>query len=120
MTAAARRLLLQKDADIVDSGATHFYIDPSAPYGPPKTSASQISVGTATGHVERSSATATLPTLQLEEDFPTTGYIMPSFTSTLVGVGPICDAECTVLFTKKYVKVLSPVGKPILTGWREK
>ena len=45
---------------------------------------------------------------------------MPSFTNTLVGVGPICDADCTVVFTKQYVTVLSPKGKPILTGCRAK
>ena len=45
---------------------------------------------------------------------------MPSFTNKLTGVGPICDADCTVVFTKKGVTVLSPKGKAILTGWREK
>ena len=44
---------------------------------------------------------------------------MPSFANTLVGVGPICDAEYTVVFTKQDVTVLSPKGKTILTGWRE-
>ena len=53
-------------------------------------------------------------------DFPTTGYIVPSFTNTLIGVGPICDADCTFVFKKKDVTVLSPEGKAILTGWREK
>ena len=53
MTAASRRLLPQKDTGIIDYGATHFYITPSAPHGPPNTSASQISVGTDTGHVKR-------------------------------------------------------------------
>ena len=45
---------------------------------------------------------------------------MPSFTNTLIGAGPICDAYCTVVFTKKDVTVISPKGKAILTGWREK
>ena len=44
---------------------------------------------------------------------------MPSFTNTLVGVGPICDADWTVAFTKQYVIVISQKGKPILTGWRD-
>ena len=30
---------------------------------------------------------------------------MPSFEYTLVGLGPICDANCTVRFSKKYVTV---------------
>ena len=52
-------------------------------------------------------------------EFPTTGYIVNSFTNTLVGVGPLCDADYTVVFTKQDVTVLSPKGKVILTGWRE-
>ena len=44
---------------------------------------------------------------------------MPSFTNTLVGVGPICDADYIVVFTKQYVTVFSPKGKQIITGWRE-
>ena len=53
-TAAARKFLLQRDTGTVDSGAIHFYIASSSPHGPPNTSASKISVGTATRHVERS------------------------------------------------------------------
>ena len=90
---------------IVASVATHLYIALSDPHGPTNTSVSQISVGTATGYVKRSSATATMPIHQLSADFPNTGYIMPSFTKTLVGVRPICDADCTVLFTKQDVIV---------------
>ena len=45
---------------------------------------------------------------------------MPYFTNTLIGVGHICDANCTVVFKKKDVTVLLPEGKPILQGWREK
>ena len=44
---------------------------------------------------------------------------MPTFTNTLIGVGPICDANCTVVLKKEDVTVLSPEGKPILQGWRE-
>ena len=56
---------------------------------------------------------------QLNADFPTKGYIMPTFTNTLIGLGPIFDANCTVLFRKEGATVLSPQGKPILQGWRE-
>ena len=51
-------------------------------------------------------------------DFPTTGYIMPSFTNTIIGYGPICDANCTVVFKKKDATVLSSEDKPIIKGWR--
>ena len=48
-------ILPQQDTDIVDSGATHLYIAPSAPHGPPDKSAATISVGTANLQVEKSS-----------------------------------------------------------------
>ena len=64
--------------------------------------------------------TATLQIPQLDADFPTTGYIMPNFTNTLIGVGPICDTNCTVVFRKEDVTVMSLDGKPIIQGWREK
>ena len=85
---------------LVDSGATHLYIVPTAPYGPPDTSAATIKVGTVNEKVETSSAKVTLTKPQLEVDFTTTRYIMPSFTNTLIGVGPICDANYTVILKK--------------------
>ena len=120
MTEEAQKFLLQSNNGVVDSSKNHIYISPIAPHGPPNTTTPKISVGTANGHVERLLATASFPTPQLEADFPTTGYIIPSFTNTIVGVGPIWDADCTVLFAKHDVTVFSPGGKPILTGWREK
>ena len=44
---------------------------------------------------------------------------MTTFTNTLIGVGPICDADYTVVFKKEDVTVLSPKVEPILQGWRE-
>ena len=113
-------ILPRHQTGIVDSGATHLYISPSAPHGQPDTKATPITVGTVNGKMVKSAATATLPIPQLAADLPTTGYIMPSFTNTLIGVGPIFDADCKVLFTKKDVVVISPEGKTILTGRREK
>ena len=100
----------------MDSGATYLYIAPTAPHGPPDTSAATIKVGTANRKVETPAAKSTLPIPQLTADFPTTGYIIPSFTNTLIGVGPIFDANCTVVFKKKDVTLISPEGKKILTG----
>ena len=101
---------------IVDSGATHMYISPNAPYDKIDTTEKQIRVGTENGQVASSTATATLSIPQLNADFPTKGYIMPTFTNTLIEVGPICDANCTLVFKKEYVVVLSPQGKTILQG----
>ena len=113
-------VLLQKHTGIVYSGATHLYIAPSTPHGPPDTSAATISGGTANIKVKKSAVKATITIARLESDFPTTGYIMNSLTNILIGVGTICDADCKVVFMKKYVTALSPKGKAVLTGWREK
>ena len=72
------------------------------------TTGKKIRVGTAT------TATATLSIPQLNADFPTKGYIMSTLTKTLIGVEPICDANCTVVFKKEDVTVLSPQGKPVI------
>ena len=102
----------------MDSGVTHIYIVPNAPYVKMDTTGKQIRVGTANGQVANSTAMATLPIPQVNADFPKKGYIMPTFTNTLIGVGPICDANCTVVFKKEDVTVLSPKGEPIIQGWR--
>ena len=117
-TTEAQRYLPQRDTDVLDSGTTHLYISPIALHGLPNTSTPNIYVGTATGHVERLLATASLQILQLAAYFPNTGCIILSFNNTLVGVIPICDAYCTVLFAKHDVIVFLSEGKPILTGWR--
>ena len=44
---------------------------------------------------------------------------MPGFRHTLFGVGPLCDAECTVTFTSAAVVVRDTHGNPVLPGWRE-
>ena len=72
---------------IVDLGATHLYISPTAPHGTPGTSADTIKVGTDSGQVETSAAKATLPIPPFAADLPTTGYIMSSFTNECVGEG---------------------------------
>ena len=44
---------------------------------------------------------------------------MPGFQHTLIGVGTLCDADCTVTFTCGAVIVRYERGIPVLTGWRE-
>ena len=44
---------------------------------------------------------------------------MPGFRHTLIGVGPLYDAECTVTFTCAAVIVRDARGMPVLTGWRK-
>ena len=47
------------------------------------------------------------------------GNILPAFDNSLVGIGPFCDADYKVLFSKDTVTVFEPTGETILTGWRE-
>ena len=44
---------------------------------------------------------------------------MPDFRHTLVSVGPLCDADCTVTFTREAVIVQDKQGTSVLTGWSE-
>jgi hypothetical protein len=42
---------------------------------------------------------------------------MPSFTRTLVGIVPLCDANLSVISTKHDVKAIDQAGATILKGW---
>jgi hypothetical protein len=45
---------------------------------------------------------------------------MPSFHHNLMGIGPLCDHDCRVLFERKAVTVFAQDGNVLLRGWREK
>ena len=66
-----------------------------------------------------SAVTCDLVMPQLSSDFPTTGNIMPGFQDNLVGMVPMCDADCTVTFSKHTVTIYSQTGTPIIIDWRE-
>ena len=44
---------------------------------------------------------------------------MPGFQENLIGIGPICDANYSVTFTKDAVINYIPKGHLVLKGWRE-
>ena len=44
---------------------------------------------------------------------------MQGFHHTLIGVGPLCDADCTVTFICEALIVRDQHGTPVLTGWHE-
>ena len=79
------------------------------PYDPP------IIVGTANGNIQKYKATCrTLPThlpYHLRK-----GYILPAFNNSLVGIGPFCDADCNVLFSKKLSPYLTLPDRPSSQG----
>ena len=100
--------LLPEHTGIVDSGSTYIYIAANAPHGPKDTSATKTRLGTANIKVATSVENTTLPIPKLSAEFPTAGYIMPTLKNTLIGIGRIYDANCTVVFKKQYVTVISP------------
>ena len=44
---------------------------------------------------------------------------MPGLQENFVGVGPMCDANCTIKFTKYAVNIYSPTGTKFIADWRE-
>ena len=109
----------QQATSIIDSGATDFYFSADASIVNIDRSAPKVTVGTATGQSQKSTVTGELNFPKLPSGFPVTGHIMPGFRHTLICVGPICDADCTVTFTCAAVIVRNARGIPLLTGWRE-
>ena len=47
------------------------------------------------------------------------GHIMPQFHHNIMGIGPLCDQGCRVLFEKKQVTVYSRDDNVLLRGWHE-
>ena len=81
--------------------------------------ASHIPVGTASGKPMTSAVTSDIVIPQLPSYFPTAGHVMAGFQENLVGVVPMCDANCTVTFSKHTVQIYRPTGDPIIKGWCE-
>ena len=79
-------------------------------------SAPKVTVGTTTGQTQNSTGTGELNLLKLPSGFPVTGHIMPGLRHTLTGVGPLCDADCTVTLTRAALLVRDARGSPVLTG----
>ena len=104
---------------IIDPGATDIYFSADAPIVNIDCSAPKVTVGTATGQSQNSTGTGELNLHKLPSGFKFTGHIMPGFRHTFICVGPLCDADCTVKFTRAAVIVKDARGNPVLTEWQE-
>ena len=82
-------------------------------------SAPKVKVGRATGQTQQSTGTGDLDLPYLSSGFPIKGHLMPGLQHTLIGVGPLCDANCTVTFKCETVILQEQQVTPVLTGWRE-
>ena len=78
--------------------------------------ATHIRIGTASVQPMISAGTFDLMIPQIPSDLPTTGHVIPGFQYNLIGVGPMCDANCTVTFSKHAVNIYSHTGTSIITG----
>ena len=81
-------------------------------------SAPKVTLGKATGQSQNSTGTGELNLPKLPSGFPVTRHIMSGFRHTLIRVCPLCDADCTVTFTRVDVIVRDAQGSPVLTGWK--
>jgi hypothetical protein len=104
---------------IADSGANGFYFAPDALVDKYDPTASTVRVRVANGHPERSVARATLASVPSLAPSSMQGHVMPSFTHTLIGLGPFADQGCTIVFTKTAVTIYHPDRHPLLSGWRD-
>ena len=95
------------------------YFSADAPIVNVDLSAPKVTVGTVTGQSQQSTVTGELNFPKIASGFRVTGHIVPGFRHTLIGVGPLCDADCTVTFTRAVVIVRDARGMPVLTGWRK-
>ena len=73
----------------------------------------------ANGRAERSIASATLASVPSLPPAAMQGHVMPSFTNSLIGLGPFFNMGCTVVFTATGVSVIHSDGHTLLEGWRE-
>jgi hypothetical protein len=73
----------------------------------------------ANGHPEQSVPSATLASASSLPPAAMQGHVMPSFSHTLIGLGPFANLGCQIVFTKMAVSVIHPEGHGILEGWQE-
>ena len=99
-----------------DTGASGFYLTPKSPCTNINPDALRILVGTNGGLPHRYSVSWELLLSNLSYK---AGHIMPHFHHNLMGIGPICEQDCQVVFEKKLVMIYSRDNYVLLSGWQE-
>ena len=103
------------DTKIADTGSRGIYLTSKASCANINPAALQVLVGTAGGPPHHSS-----PSYEVNLPIPVTkGHLITNFHHNLMGIVPLCDHGCRVLFEKKYVTSFSKDGTIILRGWHE-
>ena len=90
---------------IVDSRATDIYFYTDAPIVNINVSSPKVKLGTTTGQTQQYTGAGDLKLPHLPLGFPIKVHLTTGFRHTLIGVGPLCDADCTVTFTREAVIV---------------
>ena len=106
----------EENSAVADSGCTGNFMAVSAHLNNAQPKTKIINEKCPTGHIIRS-------TMEGELDFPMLpniarqAHISPNIKHSLVSIGSLCDAGCTVTFKIKYVTVVYKYDM-ILRGWR--
>jgi hypothetical protein len=104
---------------ITDSGSSSFYFSRGTSVANYNPRAPTVSITVANGCPEHSVASATLASVPALPPSMMSGYVMPSFPRTIIGLGPFADQGCKIVFDKTSVTVYHPNGHPILNGWQD-
>ena len=106
--------LTPSDTAIANTRASLIYLTHKAPCVNIKNNAHKVLVGTDGGPLHQSSALCN----HLHTNLPITSVnIKPKFHNKLMGIGPLCDHDCQVVFKIKYVTVYLQDDKILLLGW---
>jgi hypothetical protein len=104
-------------SSIADSGLTRYYFGPDAPVSNYNATAPTIEVHVANSTPVQSIASAKLASVPNLHASSQVGHIMPGF--NLIGLAPLVDMGCQVIFTQMLVIAFDANSKAILIGWRE-
>ena len=104
----------------MDSGASGIYYIPTAPVDNLNLAAPQIRVGTDSGGLAYSLASAQVALSQIPSYFTESFHVIADLNHYLMGLGSICDAECSVHFHKFTVKIYDSQGIPLIQVWQDK
>ena len=106
-----------KDTSIGDSGASGCYLVLDALVSNVNTYAPKIHVGTEKFHPQESEASCELTLDRMPHGL--LSHIIPYFRHNLLGIGIMCDKDCKVLFTERFVIIYDKNKNLFLTRWRE-
>ena len=104
-------IIRPKDTVIVEAGASGIYMTTEFPCVNQNINLPPVIVVTATGKVQKSVSSCTIPLPQLPFH---QGHIMPNFSHSIMVIGPLCEKGCSVIYYKESVTVLSPTIEVLL------